>query len=370
MGRLSPSRPAIVARGRVARGSPARPRQRPWARGAARRARRARAEHASARAGPARRPLDQRSAYVAMRWVARPTIWTETAGTRSASGKILTADVVAGPGLDPVVRRGDLASSPQIVRGLSVARAIRADGGSVSAGDRPLVLPMNVMAGRAAAPARRRARPRARGRASLRRRVVPRASVLGRHRGRAPGLAIGRRRVLELPDRLRGTPHRPAAGPAVGGHQPQQEDDRLARDQQQEDHDEQQGRADRRRPVPHDGQRREDDSTTRTITWNRKQPRPGPRAGSRSEPLYWIGPVGRGRRGGVGSAFGSSGWAADPRTGRAAACGSVGRVGISDGRVGRAVSSVTMPRPAAAARSRAPRRPRRRAARAGSPASR
>ena len=29
---------------------------------------------------------------------------------------------------------------------------------------------------------------------------------------------------------------------------------------------------------------------TRTATWNRKQPRPGPRSGSRSAPLYWTGP--------------------------------------------------------------------------------
>ena len=46
---------------------------------------------------------------------------------------------------------------------------------------------------------------------------------------------------------------------------------------------------------------------TSTTSWNRKQPRPGPRSGSRSSPLYWTGPVGRGGRGGVGSAFGSGG---------------------------------------------------------------
>ena len=45
----------------------------------------------------------------------------------------------------------------------------------------------------------------------------------------------------------------------------------------------------------------------RTTTWMRKQPRPGPRAGSRSAPLYWTGPVWRGGRGGVGSARGSRG---------------------------------------------------------------
>ena len=50
---------------------------------------------------------------------------------------------------------------------------------------------------------------------------------------------------------------------------------------------------------------------TRTTTWNRKQPRPGPRSASRSSPLYWTGPVfGRGRLGGVGSAFGSNGGSA------------------------------------------------------------
>ena len=48
--------------------------------------------------------------------------------------------------------------------------------------------------------------------------------------------------------------------------------------------------------------------TTRMMTWNRKQPRPGPRSASRSSPLYWTGPVvGRGLRGGVGSARGSNG---------------------------------------------------------------
>src|SRR4051794_41534065 len=47
---------------------------------------------------------------------------------------------------------------------------------------------------------------------------------------------------------------------------------------------------------------------TRMTTWNRKQPRPGPRSASRSSPLYWTGPVvRRGRLGGVGSALGSNG---------------------------------------------------------------
>ena len=48
-------------------------------------------------------------------------------------------------------------------------------------------------------------------------------------------------------------------------------------------------------------------NTTRMTSWNRKQPSPGPRSGSRSSPLYWIGPVGRWRRGGVGSTSGSTG---------------------------------------------------------------
>jgi hypothetical protein len=42
-------------------------------------------------------------------------------------------------------------------------------------------------------------------------------------------------------------------------------------------------------------------SQTSTTSWNRKHPSPGPRAASRSSPLYWTGPVGGGRRGGVGS---------------------------------------------------------------------
>ena len=42
-----------------------------------------------------------------------------------------------------------------------------------------------------------------------------------------------------------------------------------------------------------------------TASWNPKQPGPGPRSASRSAPLYWTGPVGRGGRVGVGSAFGS-----------------------------------------------------------------
>ena len=47
---------------------------------------------------------------------------------------------------------------------------------------------------------------------------------------------------------------------------------------------------------------------TRIATWIQKQPSPGPRAASRSSPLYWTGPVvGRGRRGGVGSAQRSTG---------------------------------------------------------------
>ena len=47
---------------------------------------------------------------------------------------------------------------------------------------------------------------------------------------------------------------------------------------------------------------------TNTTSWNRKQPSPGPRSGSRSSPLYWTGPVvGRGLRGGVGSDLGFGG---------------------------------------------------------------
>ncbi len=46
---------------------------------------------------------------------------------------------------------------------------------------------------------------------------------------------------------------------------------------------------------------------SRTASWIRKHPRPGPRAGASSSPRYWTGPVWRGRRGGVGSAFGSTG---------------------------------------------------------------
>ena len=32
-------------------------------------------------------------------------------------------------------------------------------------------------------------------------------------------------------------------------------------------------------------------NATSTTSWIRKQPSPGPRAGSRSAPLYWTGPV-------------------------------------------------------------------------------
>ena len=67
---------------------------------------------------------------------------------------------------------------------------------------------------------------------------------------------------------------------------------------------------------------------TRTTSWNRKHPRPGPRSGVRSSPRYWTGPVGRGRRGGVGSAFGSG----------IGAAGSDGLFGVSEGS---AVGSVT-----------------------------
>ena len=62
--------------------------------------------------------------------------------------------------------------------------------------------------------------------------------------------------------------------------------------------------------------------TTRTIELEPEAAEPGPRSGSRSSPLYWTGPVGRGRRGGVGSAFGSTGSA-----GASAAFGSTGWAG-------------------------------------------
>jgi len=85
--------------------------------------------------------------------------------------------------------------------------------------------------------------------------------------------------------------------------------------------------------------------TTRTTSWKRKQPRPGPRSAARSSPLYWIGPVERGGRGGVGSTFGSGCVTSRNDTG--------GGVSL---------------RSAVADPWRDPRRPRRSAARAGSPA--
>ena len=77
------------------------------------------------------------------------------------------------------------------------------------------------------------------------------ARAVGRVGGRVVGVGVrlrlgpaasGCRCVLELADRLRPARQRPAAAAPVGGHQPEQEDDRLAGDQQQHDHDEQQER--------------------------------------------------------------------------------------------------------------------------------
>ena len=65
-------------------------------------------------------------------------------------------------------------------------------------------------------------------------------------------------------------------------------------------------------------------STTSTTSWIRKQPSPGPRSGSRSSPLYWTGPVGRGRLGGVGSARGSIGGGGGAETGVGTSGGGVG----------------------------------------------
>ena len=123
----------------------------------------------------------------------------------------------------------------------------------------------------------------------------------GRRRGRGrvrrpqrPSAAA--RRVLELADRLRLARERPTTAPPVGRHQPQQEDDRLAGDQQQPDDREQQDGADRVGQFQATLSGVRTMKTTSTTTWNRKQPRPGPRSASRSSPLYWTGPVWRGRR--------------------------------------------------------------------------
>ena len=174
-------------------------------------------------------------------------------------------------------------------------------------------------------------------------------------------------RVLELPDRLRGTPHRPAAGPAVGGDQPQQEDDRLAGDQQQEDHDEEQRRAHGRRPVPRHGQRRQDDEHDQHdhLEPEAAEARAPRGLEVRALVLDRAGRARTARRRG-------SGRVERRRSGVDGSLLIAGRPTAADPRrlPGDPVSSVTVPRPAAAARSPAPRRPRRRAARAGSPASR
>ena len=74
------------------------------------------------------------------------------------------------------------------------------------------------------------------------------------------GWRVGRgRRVLELADRLRAARQRPTPAAPIRGDEPEQEDDRLAGHQEQEDHGEQQHGADHDRPVPGDGQRRQDD---------------------------------------------------------------------------------------------------------------
>src|SRR5207249_2637303 len=65
--------------------------------------------------------------------------------------------------------------------------------------------------------------------------------------------------VLELADGPGTARQRATAAPAVGRHEAEQEDDRLAGDEQQDDDSEQEGRADPARPLPDDGQRRDDD---------------------------------------------------------------------------------------------------------------
>ncbi len=109
------------------------------------------------------------------------------------------------------------------------------------------------------------------GRSPLSHGARPRRSVAGaRHEAAAAqagpsllsvlvGLRGRRALVFQLPDRLRGTSHGPSPAATVGCHEPEQEDDRLARDQQQHDHDDQQGAADDIGPLPDHGERGQDE---------------------------------------------------------------------------------------------------------------
>ena len=141
--------------------------------------------------------------------------------------------------------------------------------------------------------------------------------------------------VLELTDRR--SWHSPAgpAPAAVGGDQTEQEDDRLAGQSSSRI------TANSSAALIQEGQSHTTLSgvrtmkTTRTTSWNRKHPRPGPRSGSRSSPLYWTGPVGRGRRGGVGSAFGSRARRLGARRARRRPEGSAAAARRARGRIGR-----------------------------------
>ena len=93
-------------------------------------------------------------------------------------------------------------------------------------------------------------------------------------------------RVLELADRPRLARQRPAPAPPIGGDEAEQEDHRLAGHEQQGQGDDEQ------RGVSQSGQFASTPSgvrisrTTSTTSWNRKQPRPGPRSASSGAPLY------------------------------------------------------------------------------------
>ena len=114
-----------------------------------------------------------------------------------------------------------------------------------------------------------------------------------------------RRGVLQLPDRLRGTPQRPSPAAPIRRDRrsrkmivwPVIRSSRITPNSR--------AALTSVRPPPHHAEWRQHDEHASTMSWNRKQPSPGPRSASSSWPLYWIGPVGRGGRGGVGSAVGS-----------------------------------------------------------------
>ena len=161
--------------------------------------------------------------------------------------------------------------------------------------------------------------------------------------------------VFQLPDRLRGTPHRPPPAAAVGCHEPEQEDDRLARDEQQHDHGDQQGAADDIGPLPDHRERGQDEQHGQHDQLEAETPEA--RAPLRVERLTLVldrpGLAGRPGRRRVG--------------GRVVVGHEPERYGRWPDRAGRA-ELVRLRR--SSARSRGPRRPRLRAGQAGSTAAR